>query len=172
MPGSPSICCKKQAADKSANREAIWPRRLIDVVGRNQTGCARHIVDQHRGIPGNMFPDVPCNSARIGIEATAGRCADAKPNGLSFIERVLGESGWDQETWEQCRHQQRTRTGPKHNGLPRILELLLSSLLSPRTANAFRCGAQLDQVSLFATTFFSLHPSSDRICISIKELNC
>src|SRR5262245_669416 len=139
MPGRPSICCKKQADAKSVNRESIRPRRLKDLVGRNQTVCARHIVVQHRGISGNMLTDVPCNSARIGIEATAGLCADDKPNRLSSIERVLGKSGWDQETWEQCRHQQRTRTGPKHNGLPRILELLLSSLSSPRTANAFRC---------------------------------
>ena len=63
---------QEQAADEMADGETVGPGDFVSVVGRNHAAGARHVLDDHDGIAGNMFSHVPGDSSRVSVVAAAG----------------------------------------------------------------------------------------------------
>ena len=69
-----------------ADGEAVRLGDFVHMVGADQMAGARHVLDDNRGLAGNMLADMARNRARIGVEAAAGRGGDDDADGFAFVE--------------------------------------------------------------------------------------
>src|SRR4029450_5715569 len=70
----------------------------VEMVGGDEAAGARHILDDDRGVPGDVPAEVPPSKACVGLEPPAGAQADDDAHGLAREERLgLERAGEDQQ---------------------------------------------------------------------------
>ena len=77
---------QEKSADEVADGQTVGSGGFEGVVGGDHAPCARHVLDDHDRVAGNMFTHMPADGARIGIITAAGGEADDEPNGFSLVK--------------------------------------------------------------------------------------
>ena len=76
----------RHVAGRHADHRAVAPRDIVEVIGHDQAGRARHVAHDDRRIAGNVPGHVIGDQPRRHVVAAAGRGADQDFDGLAAIE--------------------------------------------------------------------------------------
>ena len=89
---------------RTDDRTVAW-RHVIDMPERSVTCSARHVCNDHVGMPGNVFAPMAGKQACIDIEAAARRRANDDCDLSAFVELSNGILGKRRATTQQRRQQ-------------------------------------------------------------------
>ena len=76
----------EKPARRQADRGAVARGHVVEVIGHRQAGGARHVLNDHAGLAGEVLGKMPRQQARIHVVAGAGPIADQDAQRLAAVE--------------------------------------------------------------------------------------